>query len=362
MRVRDLLLGFGVGCFGLGLLVWPEEVMAAGREALALCANTIVPSLFPFFVLSSLVIGLGYAQGLGRLLGRVMTPLFGLNGNCASALVLGLVGGYPVGAKTAAELYRQGLCSRQEGERMLGFCSNAGPAFLVGVVGIGVFGSTKFGLLLWGVHILCALLVGLLLRFQGGNIATQSACTSTSIPRSPARVFSDSVKDSLTTLLQVCAFILLFGVLLRLGRCTGLLSPGSLWLERLLCGFVEVSNGVAMLPADEAAKALPMAAFLLGWGGLSVLCQTVSVVQESGLSIRTYIYGKLLHGLFSAGLISILIRFIPEITEAFAASANPLNQDYVYHPVYTLLCAAALALVFWRIGKNRAGNRRKQKV
>lgn len=245
---------------------------------------------------------------------------------------------------------------------MLGFCSNAGPAFLVGVVGIGVFGSTKFGLLLWGVHILCALLVGLLLRFQGGNIATHSVCTSASLRHSPARVFSDSAKDSLTTLLQVCAFILLFGVLLRLGRCSGLLSPGNLWLERLLCGFMEVSNGVAMLPADEAAKALPMAAFLLGWGGLSVLCQTVSVVQESGLSIRTYIYGKLLHGLFSAGLTSILIRFMPGITEAFHASTNQLAQDYVYHPVYTVLCAAALALVFWRFGKNRAGNRRKHKV
>lgn len=345
-----------MGCFGVGLLVWPEEAMAAGREGLALCANTIVPSLFPFFVLSSLVVGLGYAEGLGRVLGKFMGPLFGLNGCCASALVLGLVGGYPVGAKTAAELVRQGLCSRQEGQRMLGFCSNAGPAFLVGVVGVGIFGSGKVGLMLWLVHILSALVTGVLLKLGGGNIATPPRPNAAGKTLSPARVFTDSVKSSVTALLQVCAFILLFGVLLRLIRCAGLLRVENLWLERLLCGLVELSNGLAMLPADAPGRSLPMAAFLLGWGGISVVCQTMSVVQEAGLSIGSYIYGKLIHGIISAGFCSIFIYFMPKTVTTSAWSSTPIQNNYVYYTAICIALAIGMGLLFFRSGKIRGGN------
>ena len=83
------------------LMRWPQESMAAARDGLALCGNVIIPSLFPFFVLSSLVVELGMSRYLGRLLEGVMAPLFRVGGACSSALALGFVGGYPVGARTA---------------------------------------------------------------------------------------------------------------------------------------------------------------------------------------------------------------------------------------------------------------------
>ena len=94
-----------------------------------------------------------------------MNVLFRVNGSCAAALVLGLIGGYPVGAKAAADLYRNGRCNESEARRLLGFCNNAGPSFLIGVVGAGIFQSAKLGLLLEGIHIFSALLIGLLYHF-----------------------------------------------------------------------------------------------------------------------------------------------------------------------------------------------------
>ena len=102
----------------VGLMAWPEEVISCGKDGLALCGNVILPSLFPFFVVSSLIVGLGLAEYPGRLVEKIMRPLFRVNGNCASALVLGLIGGYPVGARTAAELYKNGQCSRSEAEQL----------------------------------------------------------------------------------------------------------------------------------------------------------------------------------------------------------------------------------------------------
>ena len=133
--VRDMLLGLGLLCATLALMLYPQESMQAARDGLTLCGNVIIPSLFPFFVLSSLVVELGLAGYLGRMLEGVMRPLFNVSGVCASAFALGFVGGYPVGARTAIDLYQKGMCTRTEAERLLAFCNNSGPAFILGVVG-----------------------------------------------------------------------------------------------------------------------------------------------------------------------------------------------------------------------------------
>ena len=164
-KYRDLMLGLALLCAVLALMRWPQESMAAARDGLALCGNVIIPSLFPFFVLSSLVVELGMSRYLGRLLEGVMAPLFRVGGACSSALALGFVGGYPVGARTAIALYENGQCSKTEAERLLAFCNNSGPAFILGVVGTGIFASSRAGLLLYLAHIAASLCVGLLFRF-----------------------------------------------------------------------------------------------------------------------------------------------------------------------------------------------------
>lgn len=164
-QYRDLFLGVGLLCATAALLHWPQESMAAVREGLNLCGNVILPSLFPFFVLSALIVELGLSQYLGKLLEPVMRPLFHLNGSCACALAMGFIGGYPVGARTAINLYQNGQCTKTEAERLLAFCNNSGPAFILGVVGAGVFGSSQVGLILYFTHVCASLLVGLIFRF-----------------------------------------------------------------------------------------------------------------------------------------------------------------------------------------------------
>ena len=145
-RIKNLLLSLLLALFAAALLLRPVAAASAAREALALCLKSVLPSLFPFFVLSSLLVAGGGAAALGRALEPMMRPLFRLGGAGAGALVLGLVGGYPVGARTAAELHRRGALSRSEAERLLGFCNNAGPGFILGVCGGTVFGDARAGL------------------------------------------------------------------------------------------------------------------------------------------------------------------------------------------------------------------------
>ena len=328
--MRDLLLGVGLLCATLALLADPRAAMEAARNGLELCGNVIIPSLFPFFVLSSLVVDLGLAGYLGRLLEKVMRPLFRVNGACASALALGFIGGYPVGARTAISLYQNGLCTRTEAQRLLAFCNNSGPAFILGVVGAGVFASSRVGVLLCLAHALASVCVGVIFRFYPGDGKGRRSREGRPAPKFQARhftaVFTGAVKNSFLSTLNICAFVIFFTVVLQMLVTTGvlpgtarllglLLSPLGLtaeWARRLLTGLVEISSGVWTLTGEGTfGGRLTMAAFLLGWAGLSVHCQVLSFLGDSGLSPRTYLAGKLLHGGLSALFVAGLARLLP---------------------------------------------------
>ena len=323
-KVRDLLAGLALLIATAGLVAAPDQAIAGAKDGLTLCFNVIVPSLFPFFVLSSLVVDLGLAAHLGRALEGLMRPLFRVSGSCATAMALGFIGGYPVGARTALQLYQQGLCSKTEAERLLAFCNNSGPAFILGVVGAGVFGDSRIGLLLYLTHALASLLVGLLFRFYGGSERRRTPppqakpIQAVTIPAA----FTGAVTRSLQSTLNICAFVVFFSVVLQLlsaygvfaalAKLLGLMGFQPEWAKRLVAGLLELSSGVSSLRGGtQLTRRVSMAAFMLGWAGLSVHCQVLSFLVDSGLSAKTYLAGKLCHGLIAAGLTWCLTRLFP---------------------------------------------------
>lgn len=326
-RYRDGLLGAALALAALALVAWPQEAMSAMRDGLSLCGNVILPSLFPFLVLSTLVVELGMSRYLGRLLEPVMVPLFRVSGPCATALALGFIGGYPVGARTAIQLYRDGQCSRTEAERLLAFCNNCGPAFILGVVGTGVFGSSMVGLFLYCGHLAASLLVGLLFRFYKPNEVVDRRCTASAQFHTArfSAAFTRAVTDALQSTLNICAFVLFFAVVVRVLTCSGLLALLARLLaallscfrcsqtlaQRILVGALEMSAGVSSLTDGSLSGRLSTAAFLLGWAGLSVHCQVMAFLGDSGLSLRTYLTGKFLHGLLSALIVNFFARILP---------------------------------------------------
>ena len=136
------------------LLAENNIVGQAVQEGLLLCAHSVIPALFPFFAVVSLAIGCDFF-GILRAWGLPVS---------AAAFLLGIIGGYPVGSRTVGELYRQGEVTRRQAENLLCCCNNAGPSFIFGIAGAGVFHSGRIGLALYGIHIAAALLAGLLLR------------------------------------------------------------------------------------------------------------------------------------------------------------------------------------------------------
>ena len=290
-------------CLALGgvLVLFLAEagfVRAAAAEALSLCAGSVIPALFPFLVVSSLLLSLGLGELLSPMLAGLMEPLFRVDGVGSSALLLGLVGGYPIGAKTAADLYRGGRLSRPEAERLLAFCNNSNPVFLISVLGVGVFGSVRAGVWLWLIHLLSALLTGLLFRNHGGPARRQAGGTAAFQAVSLSAAFVAAVRESLSGMLSVCAFVTFFYVLAR-----PLASLGG-WLGPVLVGLTELFSLTPLLRPDRFGFILASA--MAGWGGLSVLCQTAAVLEGSGLRLQSCVAGKAVQGLL-AGLLAALL-------------------------------------------------------
>ena len=286
----------GIGIVLLWFLADAQTVRREALEALKLCAVSVIPALFPFLAVSGLLISLGFGTWAAPLFSGFMTPLYRLPGQAGSALLLGFAGGYPAGARTAADLYRKHLLTRDETERLLGFCNNANPAFFISVLGAGVFHSTRIGVWLWGIHIASALLTGLLFR---GGTGTQrrdipAESTTKETPFFPALV--ESVGNAALAMLRICAFVVFFYVLVTPFRHMGGHAGA------ILTGLVELFSLTPLLSADKWSFCLSAA--LSGWGGAGVLCQSAAALEGTGLSPRNCVTGKAVQGLLSGALAS----------------------------------------------------------
>lgn len=275
------------GCLAaLGLLLARSaEAAQAVRDGLALCAGSVIPALFPFLAVSGLLTALdaGASPALGPL-----ARLLGCSQAGAGAFLLGLVGSYPVGARTVAQLYREKRISRPEACRLLLFCNNCGPAFILGVAGLGCFGSLRAGGLLWAVHMLAALGIALVLPRRPLPPGRDAAGVR---PPAFAAAFVRSVRDAAGAMVQICGFVVFFLAALRLtARLTGLSHP-------LLSGAVELTQGILALPATPTG--FVWAAALLGWGGLSVHGQSAAVLSGTDLPLGPYLAAKAAHAAVS---------------------------------------------------------------
>jgi sporulation integral membrane protein YlbJ len=309
--MKNKLAVFAALCGLFVLITASAQAVQACRAGLRLCTELILPSLFPFFVLSALLAKLGLPAQLGERLAPLGGRLFRISGAGCTALLMGLLGGYPLGAAYIAELCENGCVDEEEAGRLLAFCNNSGPAFAVGALGLGVFHSVRIGLFLYAVHALSALLTGLFFRGQAKGPAPRPVLLDEA---DPARALAEAVKRAALSLLQICGFVVFFTALLAVldagggvSLLCGLLHEAFGWelsFARALCtGLLELGSGAAALEGLRPSPAtLALASWILSWGGLSVHFQTLSVLSDSKITGALHLAGRLISACISAAM------------------------------------------------------------
>ncbi|MBE6556234.1 MAG: hypothetical protein E7664_00645 [Ruminococcaceae bacterium] len=290
-----------------------DAAMSGIRHALHLCAATVIPSLFPFTVLSSVLVQSGAAAALGRHMQKPLRLLFGIR-NGGEAWLLGILCGYPVGTSVAVALYDRHELDRASLMRLLCAVNLPSSAFVIGTVGTAMLGNRSLGILLYGACL------------AGGTLSAVTVCRflpkpegraeAVSLPRMPPRrmtaVCCEAVTLSASQMLSVCGFILFFGALVSvLSALTEPLLPSGI-VRTLLFGALEVTGGVSLSHAlTPSLAAILTTAVILGWSGLSVHAQIAALAAPTGVSLRPYLVSKALSALLCALLTACLLPLVP---------------------------------------------------
>lgn len=320
-----------------------QQSIVFAHDAINICFEIIIPTLFPFFICSGLLIYSGFCEVLAKLFRFCMKPLFNVSPAGSSAFIMGIVSGYPLGAVTAGELYSNNYLSQTEAERLLAFCNNSGPLFILASVGIAVYANMKIGIMLYIAHILAALTVGILFRFYKKSDFTAPPTVMTSPKRSIGEIFSISLQNAISSMLTVCGAVLFFSVVSRLILNLVSLNPAA---DAALSGVMEFVTGTLKISYLNTAlgKKLILTSFIVGFAGLSVHAQVMAVTVKYGLSLKPYILGKLLHGIFAALYTCIYLHFFPVTASVFAPMKPSMSKAFAAVSSYELSFAGAVVL------------------
>lgn len=320
--------------FTISLIIFSSYNISAARTGLTLWATSVVPSLFPFFIATELLSKTNITKILGKHLSFIMKPLFNIRGEGSFALIMGIISGYPVGAKIVCDYRENNILTKEECERLLSFTNNSGPLFIIGTIGAGMYGSSKIGLLLLITHILSSITVGIIFRFwkKSSNnkqlSLTQSSNLNTSktiLLSNLGEIIAESLSSATTTIMMIGGFVVLFSVIISILKASHIFSLAYTLLTPtfnilhitpnyiipILTGILEITNGISLISnvsLSSSFTSITITSFLLGFGGISVFLQVWSIVSKTDLSIKPYILGKLLHGFIAA--IYTLILFI----------------------------------------------------
>ena len=308
------------------ILVNAQSVMDYTRKTLEMCYSVIIPSLFPFFVCSGLLIYSGFAQTLSKICGFIMRPLFNVAPAGAAAFVLGIISGFPLGAICAKDLYKAGNLSKPEAERLLAFCNNSGPLFIIGTVGTAIYLSPLYGIMMYIIHIISSVIVGILFRFYGKNRHNSPPTNINTAELALPRVITTALESASKNILTVCFSIVFFS---SLAQAVLDVFPLSDTVNAILSGICEFSTGILKISVldEDLMKKLVMSAFIIGFSGLTVHLQVIAATANSGLSLKPYILGKCLHGIIAA-VITYVVLIIADVRPIFSQNPYPLSQSF----------------------------------
>ena len=326
-------------CFFLFVMLFRDSDIAGEhmRRGLRICSETLIPSLFPFMVISELLVNSGACEPLTRLMKRPMALLFGASGECASALLLGVICGFPVGARTAASLYSRGDITRAECEHLLSYCNYPSAPFMIFAVGEGMFGSKRIGLFLYCTVLLSGLICGALMRPKEKKARVTRVCDAISVKSSAFSIFASSVVSAAYSVISVCAFVTFFTCIVGTFSSTvaaDLPAP----LRALIFSFFELTSGCAACASiSEPRLSVILAAAAGGWSGLSVFLQIYSLTRTEGdaLSLAPYVRAKAISALFCASLAAIATHFFPLLTEGISTAEDAFSAAFAYPASFT---------------------------
>jgi len=363
-RFTGVIAAVVVAALGAGLLAGSSGIAQGIRNGLAVCGNVLIPSLFPFMVLACFVSLTRYGDILSAPLRPITTAVFKLPRNLGAVVLMSLIGGYPVGAKMVSTLLEQGRIDKATAQRMMCFCVNSGPSFLIAAVGAGMLSSQRAGIILFATQTLATVLIGAAVSFGAkaprvGNPDYR--------PLKGTSGFVMAVANASSSMLMMCAYAVLFAGVLSALSNSGL----SAWLAdrlpvsealvtALFSGFLEVTTGCIAAAQVGGDLGFALVSVFASFCGLSVIFQIISCFQNTPIRFTPFLLSRLAHCALSTAMALPLYKVFCGDVAVWAHQTPPLmvvdNKTVLYTVCLLGMCTILVFSVRGSNGKKGTGS------
>lgn len=368
-------------CFAI--IVFPSHSLQAAIKGITMWSEVVFPSLFPFFVITELMIGFGIVSLIGYLLDPFMRPLFRVPGEGGFVMAMGIASGFPAGAKFTARLKQEKKLTTIEAERLVSFTNSSNPLFMSGAVAVGFFHNATLAVILMASHYLGNLSVGFVMRFHRSQSEKKQTENKPSIPslrkafalmhdthvkdgRTLGKLLGDAVNSAIQTLLMVGGFIIFFSVLTEVLKIAHFSQIAAAFFgivlaifhipvelsEALFSGLFEITLGSQLASTTNTALyyQVLITSFILAFNGFSVQAQVASILAEANIRFKPFFFARILHGLFAMFFTYLLWnplfvnKQVQDVTTAFYPSttihtfSTAWNVLITVGPLITIVC------------------------
>ncbi len=319
---------FFIAAFAFIVFVfYSDTIKMSVRNSLELCFSVIIPSLFPMLIISRIINEIKIPEFILRFIKLPMNKIFGLPENCFQAILTGLTGGYPVGVKNAASLYKNKSITLNEAQKLALFCVNPGFAFSVTLTGSCFFGNIGIGVRIFIANILADLTLAVLLKNKKSSVFRKEKTEAKTKPFT--RILTDSISDSTAAIISICAWICFFSAIITIFSSFS----KNTFINALIIIFSEVTNSVTFCAEH---KNILLAAFCSGFSGFCIIFQLLKDLELLSLKLYSFVSARLL-----CGFLSVIYEWI--IISLFPVSVQTVAQNiHIQLSKYSALGSASL--------------------
>ena len=307
MHMKRIISGISAVLIFIAMLFFPKAVFTGAADGLLLWFQVVFPTLFPFMLISGVMLAGGGLSLISHIFGRLSTRLFATSSSGAFAVIAGFLCGYPMGAKISADLVRTGNITREEGCYLLSFCNNTSPVFIMNFIVWKTLGKEE--LMTPTLTILMSVPVILSIPFRKFYLKGKKRFPDVKMKSSVAgkgfdmSVFDSCMMESFESIVKVGGYIIIFSIL------TALLTeiPGNNFIILAIAPFLEMTNGIVLLNSfiPDLSVSYPLILGLASFGGLCAAAQTECMLGGSYIPICPYLMQKLAAAM-AASLIGML--------------------------------------------------------
>lgn len=347
--IRYIMGAFILFSLAFILLKFPDNAADGVRNGIALCLEALIPTLYPFMILTNIYINSGLIEKTPTFVASLTEFLFKLPGECASVILFSMIGGLPIGAKMVQKLYTGKIISENQGQRMLYFCINPGPAFVISTVGYYILGRKEIGVLIYLSLVLSSLTTGIISRFLSGEDEyCKESCRE---KKSSVNFLQTSVSDASKSIIAISSWVIAFSCISEIINNLNVSQMTKVFLQCI----AEITNG-SRISAEYFS--VPVIAGVIGFSGICAHFQIIDSVTALRMKYKNFLVGRIVNGSIATVYCSLFLKWIPIADETFSAGIRPEQRGMSASLLVSVLMI--IMAIFFIIGDDYC-IRRKEK-